>query len=248
MAEDRIATEDRPVSLPFVRSPSDVAHERIKGPYGPEDAVTPGEAIGEDRHAEEDGLVESAGNVQSPEEAAEAELSRRASMSEVELEEAEARDRLARALLETPAAGTLNTPERVDSKAIKERLDNEVPAVGADPDNDANQEGAPVNEGQELEGQRIAREIAQAKNDAGKDHENEPVLGPDFSKLESDEESDEKERDAAVSVSESPRKQGDEVSDSLEASEDAADVSSEAKEGNSEASARGFGPAYGRGE
>lgn len=125
-------TEDRPVSLPAVRAPSDRVHDEIKGEYTDEDAVRPGKAVGEHPDDTRDsGLISGTEDVriQDPDAAIAAETDRRVAMSSVELDEAEARDALAKDLLDA------------ETDDEKERLDNDIPAVGGNPEVDDNGQG-----------------------------------------------------------------------------------------------------------
>ena len=169
---------DRPVALPFVRSPSDRAHDRIKGAYTAEDAIRPGAPLGQ---AEDSGIIErgEGPGPQTHEEAVEAEENRRETFSDVELAEAEARDALAEKLAE---ASDEDIP--VDS----------IPNVGSIPGHeDGNAKAKKVNEGEELSGQRAARIVADDKGKSG-DHNAEPTLeGDPDSDIDREDELDEAE-------------------------------------------------------
>lgn len=167
-----MAETDRPVSRPFVRAPSDVAHDRIKGPYTAEDAVTPGDAIGDsseddNRDAGLTSMVEGDPGAQKTEEAVANEARRRAEdMSATELDEAEARDRL--------AASLQDEDERQDPEET-------IPAVGSPADAEDKNDG-PGTVNDVAAGSELATEVSLAKQENA-DTNAEPVLEADIEKM-----------------------------------------------------------------
>lgn len=174
-----MANDERPISLPFVRSPSDVAHDRIKGEYTAEDAVTPGEAVGEKPEDTRDaGLIDGHEDVriQDADEAEAAETRRRVEdMSSVELDEAEARDEFAR---------RLNDEDEGDN----------IPAVGGNPEANTNESGSA--DFDFAAGSEAAEKVAVEKGKDGGENDAEPVLvGEAPDEDESEDESDESTED-----------------------------------------------------
>lgn len=155
------------------RSPSDVAHDTIKGPYKAEDAIRPGEAIGEDdADTRDSGLTTGdPDDVQDTEAAVAAETRRRVEdMNERELDEAEMRDALAGDIVKNLD----------DEDPDKERLAAEIPNVGGDLEENTNSPEATTDSLAAADAQfEAAVEVAEAKGANGGENSATPVLEGD---------------------------------------------------------------------